>query len=411
MASQILVSFEDKKQTIAEWVAALSGIPIDNIAGVEEWGKLPYPAAYLSKVTETNLHRPIRVSEEIDDQLKSVVYSSKQVQIDIIFVTKDLGDYSDVTPENYKDSEFYANSLQSRLYDAEESLAFLKADSLSLQSDGPIRKRDEQREDGWLRKQIIEIGFGYVQQTAEDQYEIESIENVKSTVYIACPDGAPPDCSPQEIIFTVTFVKSVETRVGDVVLDDLYAALDTETGKLTESQALLPDIFKVTSELEQLALEVKQGDLCIRVDESRTYVALNNANEDLTDWELLLFTGDSVKYRFVTKQYVAVTAEEFDLLNTDQDRWLEFDNGANDTELTILDPLAFEWDVGSFFYSSKLGTGEVSYLRGPGVIFKTELPGSDVDFKIASDGTGPGTLHFVYRGSGTFYVFGPIKSL
>lgn len=376
--SEILVSFENKKETIANWVAALSEVPIDNIAGIEEWGKLDYPAAFLSKIGERSVHRPVRVSEEIDGDLKSVTYVSKQVRVDIIFVTRDRGDYSDVDPEDYVDAEYYVNGLVGRLYDPEGSIELLSINGLSLQLHGPIRKRDEQYEDGWLRRQEVEIAFGYVQQTAEDQHEIESVENIKSVSTFLCPDNADPDCSPHEVTLTVTYVKSVDEKTGVVDLSADYAALDSE-GKILKEQALLPEVFSAASEVEQLALEVKQGDLCLRTDETKTYVARNGDNASMADWAELLFTGGGGGGGPSVSIEESTTGSALDV---HANKFIRFTNDLADITFTIENDGTFgvthPVDTEMFFYRE--GTEEVTIGKGGIVTFEGVL--GDNPFKL-----------------------------
>jgi hypothetical protein len=45
---------------------------------------------------------------------------------------------------------------------------------------------------------------------------------------------------------------------------------------------------------EQLSLSVEEGDVCVRTDESQSYIALNSDNASLLDWQLLMTPVDSV---------------------------------------------------------------------------------------------------------------------
>jgi len=406
--SEILVSFENKKETIANWVAALSEVPVDNIGGIEEWGKLDYPAAFLNKIGERSIHRPIRVSEEIDGDLKSVTYVSKQVRVDIIFVTRDRGDYSDVDPEDYVDAEYYVNGLVGRLYDPEGSIAFLSAGGLSLQLHGPIRKRDEQYEDGWLRRQEVEIAFGYVQQTAEDQHEIESVENIKSVSHFLCPDNVDPECSPTEVTLSVTYVKSVDEKTGVVDLSADYAALDSE-GKILEDQALLPEVFSAASEVEQLALEVKQGDLCLRTDETKTYVARNGDNTSMADWAELLFSGGGGGGG---PSVSVIKTTSGNLLETDANKFVRVQNGAVDVTLIYENDgdggFTFADDDEWTYYRE--GTGEVKIDKGTLVTFEGPVgtPPGDNPFKIS--GTKNTIVQMKRLGPNRYLYLGGVKS-
>jgi hypothetical protein len=97
-------------------------------------------------------------------------------------------------------------------------------------------------------------------------------------------------------------VFSVDGRAGVVTLADLYqnlsekgvangyASLDSD-GKLPTSQLpplSITSVFVVASEAEQLALTVQEGDVAIRTDESKSYIALNDVNASLSDWQELL---------------------------------------------------------------------------------------------------------------------------
>lgn len=400
MTSQILVSFEDKKEPLAEWLSALAEIPLENIGGIDELGKLPYPEGLFEKLTETNLHRPIRVSEEIDGVLKSVVYSSKQVRLDAFCVTKDFGDYGDVSLEDYRDAEYYANNLQSRLYD-ESSIEFLSQSNLALHAEGPLRKRDEQRENGWLRKQIQELVFGYIQQTAEDQYELESLENIKSVSYISCPEGSSPDCSPQEVTFTVSYVTSVNEKTGVVNLDQDYTRLDTETGKIVEAQALLPDVFQVANESAQLALDVKPSDLCIRTDENIVYVALNNTNASLADWVAITFPASQLETWVVKDDELPLNAV---LAESDLSQNIEYQNLAIAKTLTIEEDVA---PVGAWFYVARDAgsTGDVDILKGANVVFQG--PSGDVDIRLDASFS----MYWIHRGGNVWIYSGPYQNV
>ena len=56
----------------------------------------------------------------------------------------------------------------------------------------------------------------------------------------------------------------------------------------------ITDIHTATSEAAQLALSVQKGDVCVRSDENKSYIALNSDNIDIGDWQELLTPTDSV---------------------------------------------------------------------------------------------------------------------
>lgn len=92
----------------------------------------------------------------------------------------------------------------------------------------------------------------------------------------------------------------------------------------------------------------------------------------------------------------------------DKNKWLEFQNAASPASLLVASPGSLGWSVGSVFYASKTGSGEVSFNRS-GVTFLSPL--GNADFKLDSDGTDGHVITFTYRGGGVLYVNGPVKSI
>ena len=75
-----------------------------------------------------------------------------------------------------------------------------------------------------------------------------------------------------------------------------YASLDAG-GKVPSAQLpaiAMVDVFVVASEVAQLALTVEEGDVCVRTDLSRSYIALNDDNITMADWQELLTPTDAV---------------------------------------------------------------------------------------------------------------------
>lgn len=292
----VLVSFEDKKQAIAEWIASLSGVPLENIRGADETGKFKYSAVELDEISEIDTHRPFRRVEEIDGVLQFVVYASRQVMVDIHFITRSRGDYTEPPAERIPDAGNYMAQFQSSLYLPEKSIEFLSKNALSLLSVASPLRADKNKKDGWQRRRIIEIGFGYISQTTEPISTIESIQNIKGTTYVL------NDAIELEINLGPYQPIAEKGQPGG------YAALDLN-GEVPVNQ--LPDrvrirVFTVASEIEQLALTVHEGYICVRTDESKSYAALNDVNNSLADWRELnaapdasVITEDAL-HRFVT---------------------------------------------------------------------------------------------------------------
>jgi len=74
------------------------------------------------------------------------------------------------------------------------------------------------------------------------------------------------------------------------------ATLDA-AGLLPTSQLpplAITSTFVVASEAAQLALVVQEGDVAVRSDENKSYIALNATNGAMSDWQLLLTPTDAV---------------------------------------------------------------------------------------------------------------------
>lgn len=302
MTTEILVDFESKKEPIATWIEALTGLPHDNIRGADQTGKIQYPACVINEIIEIDTHRPLRRVEEIDGELKHVVYASRKVMLDVAFITRTDGDYGSKPSDRLQNASYYMTLFQGSLYLPEESIEYLSTNGLSILSAAAPRRDDTRRNTGWQRKRIIELGLGYVHQSSEPVQTIESISGVKGAVYAL----------DQKII--------IEMSVGPYQLleekgqPDGYAELDS-SGLVPASQ--LPDLIKIRvfivfSEVEQLALTVKEGDLCVRKDApKRTYIALNADNNSLADWQEAYASPDAADitqdalHRFVTDALIA----------------------------------------------------------------------------------------------------------
>jgi hypothetical protein len=98
---------------------------------------------------------------------------------------------------------------------------------------------------------------------------------------------------------------------------DGYAGLDSSS-KINPLQLPALGITSVdvrSSEADQLALTVQQGDVVIRTDENKSYIALNDTNATMADWQEFLTPTDLVSTVFgrsgnVTAQNNDYTAEQ-----------------------------------------------------------------------------------------------------
>ena len=75
-----------------------------------------------------------------------------------------------------------------------------------------------------------------------------------------------------------------------------YASLGPD-GKLLDSQLgaiAINEIYEVVDEAAQLALTVEKGDVAVRLDENKSYMAKNSNNASMGDWSLLRTPTDVV---------------------------------------------------------------------------------------------------------------------
>ena len=57
----------------------------------------------------------------------------------------------------------------------------------------------------------------------------------------------------------------------------------------------ISETFSASSEVEQLALTIQEGDVCVRTDLNKSYIALNGNNTTMADWQELLTPTDAVQ--------------------------------------------------------------------------------------------------------------------
>lgn len=92
-----------------------------------------------------------------------------------------------------------------------------------------------------------------------------------------------------------------------------FAGLDAN-GKLPNS--ILPPLaiwetYVVDTEAKMLALQAQTGDVCVRTDETKTYIKLNDNNPaTLADWQVLLFPGQNAWW-----QITGDINDQLDLIN------------------------------------------------------------------------------------------------
>jgi len=85
-------------------------------------------------------------------------------------------------------------------------------------------------------------------------------------------------------------------------------------GKINSS--ILPalaisETFVVANQVDQLALTVQEGDVAVRSDENKSYIALNSDNANMGDWQELLTPTDSVQSVFGRQGAVTAQAGDY----------------------------------------------------------------------------------------------------
>lgn len=85
-------------------------------------------------------------------------------------------------------------------------------------------------------------------------------------------------------------------RTTDKAVANGLATLGADS-KIPSSQLpsiAITDTWPVVSEVAQLALTVQKGDIAVRSDEKKTYIALNATNASMSDWQILDTPTDAV---------------------------------------------------------------------------------------------------------------------
>lgn len=105
-----------------------------------------------------------------------------------------------------------------------------------------------------------------------------------------------------ELAYVSGVTSDVQTQLGAKIdtsergANNGVAELDA-TGKLTAAQIPAISITTTTvvaTEIAQLALTVQEGDVAVRTDENKSYIALNATNATMADWQVLLTPTDAV---------------------------------------------------------------------------------------------------------------------
>ncbi|MCK4945952.1 MAG: hypothetical protein KAS59_06795 [Alphaproteobacteria bacterium] len=93
-----------------------------------------------------------------------------------------------------------------------------------------------------------------------------------------------------------------------------YAGLDASS-KINPAQLpalAISETYVVNTEVAQLALTVQEGDIAVRSDENKTYIALNDTNADMGDWQEMLSPTAAVTSVFGRSGAVTAQANDYD---------------------------------------------------------------------------------------------------
>jgi hypothetical protein len=93
-------------------------------------------------------------------------------------------------------------------------------------------------------------------------------------------------------------VTKAQVGLGNVPNVDTTNASNITSGTLPNSvlpALAISDTYTAANELAQLALTVQTGDICVRTDQNKSYIALNSDNNDMGDWQELLTPTDAVQ--------------------------------------------------------------------------------------------------------------------
>jgi len=82
----------------------------------------------------------------------------------------------------------------------------------------------------------------------------------------------------------------IATNLSNVALLDANGKIDNSV----LPPLAISETYVVGSEADQLDLDVQAGDIAVRTDENKSYIALNSDNADMGDWQELLTPTDAV---------------------------------------------------------------------------------------------------------------------
>ena len=136
-----------------------------------------------------------------------------------------------------------------------------------------------------------------------------------------------------------------------------YAGLDASSkiNPLQLPSLAISETFVVATEVAQLALTVQEGDIAVRTDENKSYIALNDTNATMADWQELLAPTDQVASVFgrqgvvtaqngdyTTDQVTEATDKRY--MTDAQETNLDSQSGANSGDETVasIETLGFD---------------------------------------------------------------------
>ena len=141
-----------------------------------------------------------------------------------------------------------------------------------------------------------------------------------------------------------------------------YAWLDawSKINPLQLPALAISETFVVASEVAQLALTVQEWDIAVRTDQNKSYIALNNTNATITDWQELLTPTDTVQSVAGKTWVVTITKSDVWLWNVENTALSRWAGTTNITTLWTITSGTWNWtDVsianGGTWQSTKTG--------------------------------------------------------
>ena len=124
-----------------------------------------------------------------------------------------------------------------------------------------------------------------------------------------------------------------------------YAGLDAswKINPLQLPALAISETFVVASEVAQLALTVQEWDIAVRTDQNESYIALNDTNATMADWQKLLTPTDAVSSVAWKTWVVTLDSSDVGLWNVENTALSTWTGSANITTLWTITSWTWTW--------------------------------------------------------------------